>query len=58
MERRIMQKTGTNGGDIQDIRKNATSPGLAHLAIKLKRSPWFQEETFALVGLIMLIFYL
>jgi hypothetical protein len=58
MERRTLPKTGANGVDIQDIHKNATSLGIAHLAIKHTISPWFQQEAFALVRFIMLIYYL
>jgi len=49
---------GENGVDIQDIRKNATSLGIAHLAIKHASSSWFQQETFAFVRFIILIYYL
>jgi hypothetical protein len=56
MERRTLLKPGANGVDIQDLRKNVTSLGIAHLAIKHTSSPWFQLENFALVRFIMLIY--
>jgi hypothetical protein len=58
MERIIMPKIGANGVGIQDIHKNTTSLGIAHLAIKHTTFPWFQQETFALIRFIMLIYYL
>jgi len=58
MERRTLLKPAANGLDVQDLRKNATSLRIAHLAIKNTSFPWFQLENFALVGLIMLIYYL
>jgi len=58
MKRRTLPKMGANCVDIQDIRKNTTSLGIAHLAIKHTSSSWFQQETFALVRFITLIYYL
>jgi len=42
---------GANGVDIQDIRKNATSVGIAYPAIKHTSSPWLQQEMSGLVRL-------
>ena len=48
-------KTGANGVDTRNIRKNATSLGVAQLAIKFLSSPRFHQGAVAHMGFIRVI---